>query len=80
MPGKDEGKEEQEAEEKGGAEAAKTLGVECKDGDQGEEESDAGGALGHEGDGAADPEEVPGGEVVALDFGEADEGGAAAEG
>ena len=80
VPGQDEGEEEREAEGEVSAQGAKEAGAEGCESDKGEEECAAGGSLGHEGDGEAQPVEVPAREVVAVDFGQADDGEQAAEG
>jgi hypothetical protein len=84
VPGNDNGEEQGKGEEEVEAEPAQERGLQGEEGHEGEGEGDAGGSLGHEGDGEAGEEEIPGvvrlGRGVASEFGEADEGEGAAEG
>ena len=60
VPGEDGREEEREAEEEVEAEAAQECGLQRDDDQEREGEGDAGGSLGHEGEGETGEEEVPG--------------------
>ena len=81
VPGEGEREEDEQAEEEMFADAAAEGGVDSEEGDEGEEDGSAGGAFAHEGDGEAEPVEIPAaGRGSAEEFGKADEGEEAAEG
>ncbi len=80
MPGKDDAEEEREAQSECGEVTAEDAWFECQKEDESEAEGDAGGALGHQRDGEAQPEEPDAMAVVEVEFGETDESGAETEG
>jgi hypothetical protein len=74
VPGQDGGDEDSGAQDEGGAELLEFPALEDGDEKGGERDGDGGGALGHHGDGEADPEEVPAVAVFGFNLREADEG------